>query len=280
MRGALALATLLASAAVCAEEDPLRRIEQAQTRLFDEAAPSVVFIAGSDGFGSGFVVAPGLVLTSAHVVHDEHVNLVLLDGRKLRGRVVERAAGADLALVEAAGLPRPLPLELAAPRVGAYAAAIAHGRGGVWSLNIGIVSNLYPDRAGDTRAILQTQIPLAPGASGGPVLDRQGRVIGVVTAGMVDAPGINFAIRAEVATRTLVRLRALGATLRVRAAPQAQVFLDGVYAGTGPTLTLGASAGPHVVTATTAGAALVRRHIQFPAEREVDLVHSAPSPKE
>jgi S1-C subfamily serine protease len=272
MRAALLATALLASSAVRAEEDPLRRIEQAQTRLFDEAAPSVVFIAAGDGFGSGFVVAPGLVLTSAHVVRDDRVNLVSLDGRKLRGRVVERAAGADLALVEAEGLPRPLALELAAPRVGAFVAAIAHGRGGVWSLNVGIVSNLYPDRAGDAHAILQTQIPLAPGASGGPVLDRQGRVVGIVTAGIVDAPGINFAIRAEVATRTLARLRALGTTLTVRAAPQAQVFLDGVYAGTGPTLTLGASTGPHVLTATTAGAALVRRRIQFPAEREVDLV--------
>jgi S1-C subfamily serine protease len=275
------LALLVCGATARADESVLRQIELAETRLFDEAAPSVVFIGNGGGFGSGFVIAPGLILTSGHVVPHDRADVVLFDGRRLHGKVVERADKIDLALLEADGpLPRPLPLELTAPRVGAFAAAIGHGRGGIWSLNVGIVSNLYPEEgARGDRPIFQTQIPLYPGSSGGPVLDRNGRVLGVVTAGLGDSPGINFAIRIDVAPRALRRLAGTAPLLTVRTAPGARVFLDGNFAGLGPQLSLLLASGEHVVTATLEGQGLQRRRFRFPAEREIDLAprsHSKP----
>src|SRR5579863_6901477 len=73
----------------------LAGVEAEQQALFDAVSPSVVFIATANGFGSGFFVGDdGLVLTSAHVVggHDG-VKVVLADGRRVEGRVIERAAG-------------------------------------------------------------------------------------------------------------------------------------------------------------------------------------------
>lgn len=135
----------------------------------------MVFISNGEGFGSGFFVSEdGLVLTNAHVVGDAKlVDVLLHDGRRLKGAVVERAQKSlDLALVEVAVKgARALELdELAGVRVGSFAASVGHGEGAIWTFNAGMVTNIYP--AGGERPILQTQIPLNPGNSGGPVIDR------------------------------------------------------------------------------------------------------------
>ena len=59
---------------------------------------------------------------------------------------------------------------------------------------------------GDERPLFQTQIPLNPGASGGPVVDKQGRAIGVVTMGIIEAQSINFAVPVEQAVARLSQL--------------------------------------------------------------------------
>jgi serine protease Do len=209
----ITLATLWAAPAVRAEPvvaDPLAELEAAQQRLFVRLAPSVVFIHTKTGFGSGFLVSrDGLVLTNAHVVEAQAtVGVVTHDGQKLTGTVLERAKNADLALVQLP-LAKTVPIPLGDSellRVGAWAGAIGHGRGGIWTFNTGMVSNIYPLETG--RPVFQTQIPLNPGASGGPILDRKGQVIGVVTAGLTDAESINFGIKIDVALRELKPLAA------------------------------------------------------------------------
>jgi S1-C subfamily serine protease len=270
------LLAALASLPAVAAPDVLEEAERAHQALFERVAPAVVLITRGGGLGSGFFVrADGLILTSAHVVGEEKaVSVVLHDGRRLSGEVVERAAGqVDLALVQVAaqGVPA-LELDaLADVRVGSFAAAVGHGegdKGALWTFGVGLVSNLHP--LGAEWPVLQTQIPLNPGSSGGPVLDRRGRVIGVVTSGIKQANAINFAIRADVAVRSLSRLSTAAGYLVVTAPAGASVFVDGVHAGAGPRVALPARPGRREILVVV-GARLERRVIEFPQTASVEV---------
>jgi serine protease Do len=231
----LPLALLLAG--LSAKADPLADLEQAQQQLFERTAPSVVFISTGSALGSGFFVrADGLILTNAHVVGTkEKVDVVLLDGRRFKGDVVERGPDdLDLALVQVPVASAPvLPLaNVSKMKVGAWAGAVGHGAGAVWSFNTGMVSNIWPE--GAERPVFQTQIPLNHGNSGGPIIDRQGRVLGIVTAGLDNAQAINFGIGIDVAIRALGRLADACDCLVVDAPKNVPVFVDGKMAGKGP----------------------------------------------
>lgn len=234
---------------------PLADLEAEQQALYRSAAPSVVFLSHDDGFGSGFFVSDdGLILTNAHVVADNTtLQVVLLDGRTIEGVVQERAEKLDLALVDLPGSGYPvLPLstEHDAVRVGAWAASIGHGRGGIWTYTTGMVSNRYADRSA---TVFQTQIPVNPGNSGGPVLDRSGAVIGVVTSKLRDAESINFAIPVFEAVRALEGLSGQCRCLVIRAPEGAPVFVDGLRVGQGPEVRVPVEAGDHTVFAIIGG---------------------------
>ncbi|MBT3223879.1 MAG: hypothetical protein HN348_32830, partial [Proteobacteria bacterium] len=128
--------------------DPVAAIESHQQALFSQTAPGVVFVSNSQGFGSGVVVAAnGLILTNKHVVgDDETVEVVLHNGTRHIGQVVEGATELDLALVQldVEGL-HPLNWgDLRQLRVGSWVASVGHGRGGAWTFTTGMVSNIYP----------------------------------------------------------------------------------------------------------------------------------------
>ncbi|MEM6290915.1 MAG: trypsin-like peptidase domain-containing protein [Myxococcota bacterium] len=248
----------------------LAAVERETTALFDHVAPTVVLIETADGFGSGFFVSPlGHILTNRHVVGTQGtVRVRLHDGRRVTGTVVERGAkGVDLALVKVAvkGAPA-LPL---APtrslRIGTWAGSVGHGRGGVWTLTTGLISNAHGGRA---RGVLQTQIPLNPGASGGPVFDRRGRVVGVVASGLVDSDAVNFAITAETALASLPALRPVTNCLSVGAPKGASVFVNGTRIGAGPLVTLVAEPGTYEIEVDVAGTRR-KESVTFPERRTV-----------
>lgn len=230
-------------------------LEREQQALYAAAAGSVVFLSHDAAFGSGFLVsADGLIVTNAHVVADrDTVQVVLLDGRSVEGVVQERAEKLDLALVDipGGGYPvLPLSTDPDAVQVGAWAASIGHGRGGIWTYTTGMVSNRYADRG---TTVFQTQIPVNPGSSGGPVLDRSGAVIGVVTSKLRDSEGINFAIPAFEATRALDGLADQCRCLVITAPAGAPVFVDGLRVGQGPEVRVPVQPGLHEVFAIVGG---------------------------
>jgi S1-C subfamily serine protease len=189
--------------------DPLAELEEAQTALYDAVAPAVVVVENGAALGAGFAVAPGLVVTAAHVVLGaEEVRVTFADGQVVRGAVIERARdGLDLAVVRVPLTPaRTLPLlPGAAVRTGAFVAAVGHGDGSRWTLATGIVANAAAD--GPDGALVRLQLPLRPGASGGPVVDRAGGLVGVVTHGGAGAAA--FAVRASAVVHALGTLGAL-----------------------------------------------------------------------
>lgn len=265
----LVVAVLVARAALAA--DSLADMESRQQKLFERIAPSVAFLASGKGFGSGFYVSENLLLTNDHVVKGkDRVDVVLQDGRRVVGKVVERASGGiDLALVEVAEPGKPLPLLAESDlRVGTWVASVGHGMGGVWTFTTGMISNIYP--AGSERPVFQTQIPLNPGASGGPVFDREGRVLGVVTAGFEESNSINFAIRSDVALRSFERLSGACDCLVILAPDGENVFVDGKLQGTGPRVVVPATARSYLVFTVHKGK-MIEKKVTWPAVRTVDL---------
>lgn len=252
---ALSLATAPSAAAVDVPE-AVHAIQQHQRDLYATVAPTVVYLAAKGRSGSGFFVsANGLILTNAHVVGDaEIVDVVLLDGSSHKGRVIERGSkDVDLALVQikAKGVHYLPVVGGRPPGPGDFAASVGHGEGAVWTFNVGTVSNAYQDR--NKNRILQTQIPLNPGNSGGPLVDASGRVIGVVTAGVTRANAINFAIPIELAPRVLPALAKHCQCIVVRAPKKAPIFLDGNMVGQGPSCALLPDGDDHEVFAVIQG---------------------------
>lgn len=162
--------------------------------------------------GSGFVYSrSGLIVTNAHVVPQgtSKVEAVFANGDKVPAHVYARNTNADLALVKVdnyAKLPPPIELgdsdKLSA---GQWAIAIGEPFELKQSVSVGVVSGFNRDEtiAGDNgqphefKGLLQTSAPINPGNSGGPLIDVEGRLIGVnqSTANpQFGAQGIGFAV--------------------------------------------------------------------------------------
>jgi len=122
-------------------------------------------------------------------------------------------------------------LGTASPRVGQWVGAVGHGSGAIWTFSSGMVSNVYPE--GAERPVFQTQIPLNPGNSGGPIFDARGTVIGVVTAALKEATAINFGISIATARKALAGLSVTCECVRITAPAGVPVFLDGASPAVG-----------------------------------------------
>jgi len=193
-----------------------RRIAIAQ-RL---QASSVSVRAGSSS-GSGFVVGPERwVVTNAHVVRgagrQPWVQVRFGDGRFLPARILAMVPTLDLAIVDPEGeVPAP-PLPLGPSdevRVGQTVLAFGSPYGLDGTLTQGIVSarrRLPGAGRGSVRELIQTDAPINPGNSGGPLVDADGRVIGVNTAILSrtgGSHGIGFAVPSAHVAELLDELR-------------------------------------------------------------------------
>jgi serine protease Do len=151
--------------------------------------------------GSGFLVnSDGLILTNAHVVKGAQIlRVTLSDGRQLPGRVLGSNAKLDIAVakIDASGL-QPMPVgNPDAVSVGDWALAIGAPYGFESTVTSGIVSAKKRDLPGNSTPFLQTDVPVNPGNSGGPLINLCGEAIGVnsqIYSRSGGFQGISFAI--------------------------------------------------------------------------------------
>jgi 2-alkenal reductase len=206
--------------------------EKSNIELFHATAPSVAYITteqvrvnpfgqGSvaQGAGSGFIWDKvGHVVTNYHVIEGASTVYVQLEaGDPIRARVIGGSPEYDIAVVRLRDAPpqlRPLPLGTSKNlQVGQAAYAIGNPFGLSRTLTSGIVSALerhLPTAQGrEVRGVIQTDAAINPGNSGGPLIDSQGRLIGVTSAIISESgtsAGIGFAIPVDLVTRVVPQI--------------------------------------------------------------------------
>ncbi|EHP41951.1 serine protease [Cupriavidus basilensis OR16] len=174
--------------------------------------------------GSGFILSgDGYILTNAHVVaHGSQVSVKLTDRREFKARLIGLDAVADVALlkIDATGLPTVRIGDAASVEVGSWALAIGSPYGFANSVSAGIVSakgRVLP--GAEYMPFLQTDVPVNPGNSGGPLFNLKGEVIGInsrIYSRSGGYQGLSFAIPIDVAMRIKDQLLSQGAVTRAR----------------------------------------------------------------
>src|SRR5437762_12908352 len=171
--------------------------------------------------GSGVLVDPrGYVLTNNHVIENaQDITVRLSDGRKFTAKLVGRDPKTDLAVLKV-DAPALLPVaELGDSdqlRVGQWAIAIGNPFGLDRTVTVGIVSATARNRVGVAtyENFIQTDASINPGNSGGPLLNLDGKVIGINTAIVAAGQGIGFSIPINQAKEVMRQLIASGRVVR------------------------------------------------------------------
>lgn len=190
----------------------LSELQATVATVADRAGRSVVGI-GSRLRGSGVVIADGRVLTNAHNVRGAETTVRFADGRTARGRVAGVDWDGDLAVVDVdtAGAP-PLAWSTGSAMIGTVVIAAAATPAGGTRVTLGLVSALARAfRGPGGRRIagsIEHTAPLAPGSSGGPLLDAEGALLGLNTNRVGE--GFYLALPADDALRARVDALAAG----------------------------------------------------------------------
>ncbi len=206
------------------DSDLLDSYSHAVTRAVERVSGSLVKIdvqskrresrQSHEGSGSGFVFTPdGLILTNSHVVHQAaKISLIFTDGSRSGAVLIGEDRDTDIAVLRtehAVFSPAPLGISKRL-RIGQIAIAVGNPFGFQFSVTAGVVSALGRSmRAVSGRMmeeIIQTDAPLNPGNSGGPLLDSTGCVIGVNTATILGAQGLSFAVGIDTAKYVVAQI--------------------------------------------------------------------------
>jgi serine protease Do len=189
----------------------LAELEGAIRRVAEHVGSSVVGVSGGRAVGSGVVVADGTVLTNAHNLSGEEVAVTFADGRRTTGTVKALDADGDLAVVDVdtEGAPAVAWSDGPAER-GAVVFALANPGGRGLRTTFGVLSGtdeaFRGPRGRRITGSLEHTAPLPRGSSGGPVVDADGRLLGINTHRLGD--GFYLALPADQALRD--RVAALG----------------------------------------------------------------------
>ncbi|HYD97648.1 MAG TPA: DegQ family serine endoprotease [Noviherbaspirillum sp.] len=174
------------------------------------------------GVGSGFIIsADGFVLTNAHVVDGaDDVFVTLTDKREFKAKIIGVDKRTDVAVVKIDGnnLPRLIIGDPNKLRAGEWVIAIGSPFGLDNTVTAGIVSAKARD-TGDYLPLIQTDVAVNPGNSGGPLINMRGEVIGInsqIYSRSGGYMGISFAVPIDEAMRVADQLRTSGRVTRGR----------------------------------------------------------------
>jgi len=200
---------------------------KAVVHVVERVGPAVVGVTvrarrGRAGGGSGVLFTPdGYMLTNAHVVAGaREMRVTLTDGSEHTATLVGTDPATDLAVIRIEGthLPHAELGSSASLRVGQLVVAIGNPLGFSNTVSAGVISALARSmRAQDGRLIdpiLQTDVALNPGNSGGPLVDSRARVVGINTMIILGAQGLSFAVPVDTARWVIGQLMTVGRVRR------------------------------------------------------------------
>jgi len=191
----------------------IEELQGAVATVAERVGPSIVGI-GRGTRGSGVVITAGKVLTNAHNLRGDEVTVTFADGRRLRGSVAGFDGDGDLAVidVDTAGAN---PVEWAdGADLGVGTAVFGAGasQGGGTRVTFGLVSAVARAFRGPGGRRIDGSVehtaPLAPGSSGGALLDAEGRLVGINTNRIGE--GFYLALPADAALHARVDALARG----------------------------------------------------------------------
>ncbi len=176
------------------------------------------------GAGSGFIIdSDGYILTNNHVVDGaEEIIVALSDRREREAKIIGQDALSDLALlkIEEKGLPTVEIGQSETLKPGQWVVAIGSPFGFEHSVTAGIVSatgRSLPENNGNYVPFIQTDVAINPGNSGGPLLDLDGKVVGINSQIFTRSGGfmgLSFAIPVDVAMEVTAQLKEKGSVSR------------------------------------------------------------------
>jgi S1-C subfamily serine protease len=182
----------------------LRALSNQMADAVERVTPSLVIVNGRQRQpASGLIYGPDLVLTADHVLErEEDLTIQTHDHRTLPAQFVGRDLGTDLALLRVANLGlAPAQATTESVRVGQLVLAVGRTPGDGPMASTGVVSTIGgPLRTGRGTILeryIRTDATPYPGFSGGPLIDAQGDVVGILTTGLVN--GVALAIPMDIA---------------------------------------------------------------------------------
>ncbi|MGH2786894.1 MAG: S1C family serine protease [Actinomycetota bacterium] len=188
-------------------------LESGVRQVADAVGRSVVGVAGARSAGSGIVIGPGRVVTNAHNLRRGTVTVTFADGRTAEGRAAGVDVDGDVAVLDVDTADAPAlswSENNGTPRIGDAVFALANPGGRGLRVTFGLVSGTERSFRGPRGRRISGSIehtaPLLPGSSGGPVVDRSGRLLGINTNRLGE--GFYLALPADPALRE--RIDALG----------------------------------------------------------------------
>jgi S1-C subfamily serine protease len=158
---------------------------------------------------------PGIIVTADHTVRaDEDITITDCDGRSIAARLAGRDPGTDLAVlrIEDTGLPAADLGDSASLEVGHIVLALGNGPRASWGV-VSATGGLWRTwRGGEIDRFVRLDLTLYPGFSGGPLVDAEGRIVGINTSGL--ARQLELAIPATTVTRVTDELLEKGRVSR------------------------------------------------------------------
>jgi S1-C subfamily serine protease len=207
--------------------DPILTRSASGISVFRAASPAVVLIVVGDvkndqfnptGLGSGVVIdSTGDILTNWHVINGYTAAVIFFkplvgtdveNSKAYVGKLVDQAETSDLALLHLTEDP-PSKTSISIGNISSVQVAedihvIGHPEGNPWSYSTGVVSQIrdgfewtYTDGSKHQAKVLQLQTAISPGNSGGPVLDDQGRLLGLIAMSQ-EGQNLDYAVAADV----------------------------------------------------------------------------------
>ena len=173
--------------------------------IIDSAVPSVVTIRTNSGQGTGFIVdSDGYIVTNAHVIADSNGNLasniqaITSDSNARSATFIGYDGELDIALLKISGTWNALEFGNSEDiSVGEKVIAIGNPLGLQFSVSQGIVSAIHRTGSNGLDAYIQTDAALNPGNSGGPLIDVNGKVIGINNFKIGGGENLGFALESN-----------------------------------------------------------------------------------